>query len=38
MRNTLIREDQMKKILLVRSNKAYLPQIDASIDYFNEKS
>lgn len=27
----------MKKILLVRSNKAYLPQIDASIDYFNEK-
>lgn len=37
MRNTLIREDQMKKILLVRSNKAYLPQIDASIDYFNEK-
>lgn len=27
----------MKKILLVRSNKAYLPQIDASIDYFNER-
>ena len=27
----------MKKILLVRSNKSYLPQIDASIDYFNGK-
>lgn len=27
----------MKKILLVRSNKSYLPQIDASIDYFNSK-
>ena len=27
----------MKKILLERSTKAYLPQIDALMDYFNEK-